>query len=501
MGPSTQGMTSSNDNPNSSQTASDRSYLLTLGLQPGASRSAIKAAYLRLVKQWHPDQFAQDPQQQQQAEAKLQEINLAYGYLKDRARAASQSPSEDHGPTPQTATVGVQTRRRSGLECYEAATRAMDENRPDEAIAALTATLRLCPNYAEAYRYRGFIHSLQGQELRAESDLQRAKQFGAGYQPAAHARATEHHGDADGPPPPSSLQLRPLQALTLNPDLRLACHRQRLAIGNRQGGVSLLRLPQGQCGHRFQAHTAEVTALSFSADGQLLFTAGADHLLKTWHLGSGSLLKLGLGHRGRVTALVPCDRRRHLISVGQDGIMQVWAMATGQQVQQPVAHSSAITALALSQDGEAALGGGEDGSLLLGHTLKGGLLKWVQPDPSAVVALAIDGNDQQVAVSRADGTITLHPFPGLDGPTALPPAPAPVTHLCWLPQTALLLGGDSQGNLHLWDTAHGQHRKTVAAHPGQALVHLHLFPDHRLGLSADRAGTIKLWRYRTVALA
>lgn len=495
-------MASFNCSQDSYQTAEYRSHLSTLGLQPGASRSAIKAAYLRLVKQWHPDQFVQDPQRQQQAEATLKAINVAYGHLKVRVTSDPvTSPSEHVSSKSQATSVGVHTRRRSGLECYTAATQAMAEDRPDDALAALTAALRLCPNYAEAYRYRGFIYSMRGQDLRADSDLQRAKQFGVGYQPVARARAAEHHPVVATIPVPSTLQLRPLQALTLAPDLPMACHRQRLAIGDNQGEVRLLRLPQGRCIHRFQAHTAEVTALSFSPDGQLLFTAGADHMLKTWHLSSGNLLKLGLGHRGRVTALVPCDRRRHLVSVGQDGAMQVWAMATGKMLQQPVAHGAALTTLALSHDGEAALGGSQDGSLLLGHTLKGGLLKWVQPSLSAVVALAIDSDDQQVAVSRADGTVVLHPFPSLDRPTPLPPASAPVTHLCWLPHTSLLLGGDCQGNLHLWDTAHGQHRKTVAAHSGEALTHLHLFPEHRLGLSADRTGTVKLWRYRAVAVA
>lgn len=49
----------------------------TLGLNTTASQEDVKAAYHALVKKWHPDQFP-DPDQQQQAQDKLIQLNLAY---------------------------------------------------------------------------------------------------------------------------------------------------------------------------------------------------------------------------------------------------------------------------------------------------------------------------------------------------------------------------------------------------------------------------------------
>ena len=48
-----------------------------LGLKPGADAQDVRAAYRRLVKSCHPDQF-QDPQQQKAAQEKLIRLNLAY---------------------------------------------------------------------------------------------------------------------------------------------------------------------------------------------------------------------------------------------------------------------------------------------------------------------------------------------------------------------------------------------------------------------------------------
>ena len=48
-----------------------------LGIKPGADEQTVRAAYRRLVKSCHPDQF-QDAQQQKTAQEQLIRLNLAY---------------------------------------------------------------------------------------------------------------------------------------------------------------------------------------------------------------------------------------------------------------------------------------------------------------------------------------------------------------------------------------------------------------------------------------
>ena len=57
------------------------SYLRVLGLEPGASPDAIKAAYHDLTKVWHPDRFSHDAELQRKAGEQLQAINEAYERL------------------------------------------------------------------------------------------------------------------------------------------------------------------------------------------------------------------------------------------------------------------------------------------------------------------------------------------------------------------------------------------------------------------------------------
>lgn len=68
-------------------------YYRTLGLTPGASARELRRAYLRLVKRWHPDQFANSSRDQISAQEKLKEINEAYSFLRDHR--PGQTPDGD----------------------------------------------------------------------------------------------------------------------------------------------------------------------------------------------------------------------------------------------------------------------------------------------------------------------------------------------------------------------------------------------------------------------
>src|SRR5689334_12108406 len=63
----------------------------TVGLRPGATARELKQQYKRLVRQWHPDRWANDPIGQAEAAGRMRLINAAYAVLQ-RAQPPSPAP-------------------------------------------------------------------------------------------------------------------------------------------------------------------------------------------------------------------------------------------------------------------------------------------------------------------------------------------------------------------------------------------------------------------------
>lgn len=70
-----------------------------LGVPEGATPEQLRTRYRELVKQWHPDRYASDPQGQVEAEARMREINVAFDLL----LAAGATPVAESSPEPAAA--------------------------------------------------------------------------------------------------------------------------------------------------------------------------------------------------------------------------------------------------------------------------------------------------------------------------------------------------------------------------------------------------------------
>jgi DnaJ like chaperone protein len=52
-----------------------------LGLNETATKADVKQRRMDLIKQWHPDQFAQDPEELKRANERTAQVNAAYGVI------------------------------------------------------------------------------------------------------------------------------------------------------------------------------------------------------------------------------------------------------------------------------------------------------------------------------------------------------------------------------------------------------------------------------------
>lgn len=241
-----------------------------------------------------------------------------------------------------------------------------------------------------------------------------------------------------------------------------------------------------------ESDSGSINDLTWSADGVLLASAGADGVIRLWAGVNGqSAGLLEVDAAGVVcAALTPTGA---LIAVGlPGGDLQIWDVAAGTVILAlpadgaggliDLAWSPDGIRLALSRTGAAGIdvrdpATGEQMRLAADDAARDlGSLAW-SPDGSRLTAL--DGNGRLWIWDTAEGSAL---------PEALVP---PLASLAWSLNSSRLAAGGAAGGLYVWEALGGEPTTNHPTGP-DAVVMLAWAGDDRL-IAADRAGDI--WIY------
>lgn len=290
----------------------------------------------------------------------------------------------------------------------------------------------------------------------------------------------------------SPIQAGDAKSLAMSPD------GSYLAIGRRDGTIGIVDTHARQpVGPPLTGHRGGIEDLAFSSDGSLLVSAGSDRTARVWPIGDG------FAGEGRIAATIDDTvwgiaidpTGRWLATAGEDQTVRVWDIASGEQSGPPLAEWIGD---ALS------VGFAPDGGVVAG-TGSGSIHGWRMPERTALfepirhihtsdvwgILFSIDGS--RFATLSSDRTVQQFRYP--DG-EHLGGAFDPADHIhsaIHLPVGSILVGGDDQGRIHIWDTEAGAPVSVSApGHTGR-VAGLAASADGRLLASLGTDQTVRLW--------
>jgi WD40 repeat protein len=99
-------------------------------------------------------------------------------------------------------------------------------------------------------------------------------------------------------------------------------------------------------------HTASVSSVAFSPDGQRIISGSWDDLLKVWSVSARKEVASLAGHTNSVFSVAFSPDEQHFVSGSEDGLVKVWSVSDGKEVALLAGHTKSIISVALSPDGQ-----------------------------------------------------------------------------------------------------------------------------------------------------
>jgi WD40 repeat protein/tRNA A-37 threonylcarbamoyl transferase component Bud32 len=180
----------------------------------------------------------------------------------------------------------------------------------------------------------------------------------------------------------------------------------RIALGGLDGQVLIEDLAPSQQVRKWKAHEAEVFVVQFSADGQLLLTAGADQLVQLWSARDGKWVRTLRGHAGTVQAACFVPGTPWIASAGWDQTVRLWNR-TGTAIRTLEGHQSPVLALACSPEGKFLASGAQDGSVKIWDLANGRVVQNFTAVTGAILQLTFSPDGRTLIYTSVDCGIHL----------------------------------------------------------------------------------------------
>jgi WD40 repeat protein len=270
-----------------------------------------------------------------------------------------------------------------------------------------------------------------------------------------------------------------------------------LATAGFNGEIALWQLASGTKLSTLQT-AGYVVGLIFAPDDPYLISCQSDLKINLWNRDTQECLCTLSGHSHYSIQVILSADRQQLFSSSLDGTIKFWDINNGNCLKTLAEHSSAIWSIAISPDGKWLASGSSDRTIKLWDIHSGLCLQTLHghsDEVRNVFLISLTNTRPRLVSSGLDQTIKFWDLAAGICEQTLKGHTHNIFCQAVNLDRQLLATGDDGGTIKLWSLQTGECLRSLAAHIG-TVYSLTFHPTQPLLVSSALDGTVKLWDVR-----
>lgn len=253
---------------------------------------------------------------------------------------------------------------------------------------------------------------------------------------------------------------------------------------------SLIRYTNEHNNAIIQGHSAAISYVALSPDGDYFATSSYDKTIKVWDIRTGTILRT-IKQNSLIDAVCYTPDAEHIVTGGQDGIVNIWNVM-GKHIMSLKGHTNHVNHVTASPNGEIIATASDDKTIRLWKPSTRKCIKILKGHVGGVTQVSFSPNGKSLLSSSEDGTIRLWKISDGSCLKIFSEHSDKVLSVEFSPDGLSFMSTSADKTIKIWDIQSDQSKNTLIGHTDR-VTGGSFSPDGKYIATGSYDTTIRLW--------